>query len=111
MDIDFRKRWDQLSRDLAERFGEELDVQAILFIIGLQEIGIQQDKLSKDQKLEVMHVGVCSILEPFGYYEFEGRDQDNWPHWIAKGKIPNLNTPEQEQLIKEAILDYLLPAT
>lgn len=106
MDIEFQKKWDALNQKMIKRFGEKIDVQAILFIIGLQELGINAKKFSKDQKLEVMHVAVCTLLEPYGYYEYDGRDKDNWPHWNVKEKLPNLNTLEQEQLIKQSMIEY-----
>ena len=106
MEIEFQKKWDALLSKLNDRFEDDLDVQAILFLIGLQELGKKVEKLSKDQKLDVMHVAVCSILEPYGYYEYQGRDQDDWPHWNATKKLPKLNVKEQEYLIKSSIVDY-----
>ena len=79
MEIEFQKKWDELQLLLQKRFGEKLDVQAILFIIGLQELGLNVEKLNKNQKVEVMHIAVCALLEPFGYYTYEGRDKDGWP--------------------------------
>lgn len=106
MDIEFQKKWDGLQKKMVARFEEELDVQAILFIIGLQELGKNASKLTKDQKLEVMHIGVCTLLEPYGYYEYDGRDKDDWPHWTVSKKLPNLNTKDQEQLIKQSMVEY-----
>lgn len=107
MEIEFQKKWDSLLDRVNERFGQDMDVQAILFVIGLQELGQKVEKLSKDQKVEVMHVAVCTLLEPYGYYSFIGRDKDGWPHWETKEQLPRLSNAEQEQLIKEGILDYL----
>lgn len=106
MDIEFQKKWNGLQQKMKARFGEELDVQSILFIIGLQELGKNATKFTKDQKIEVMHVAVCSLLEPYGYYDFEGRDKDDWPHWTVSQKLPNLDTIQQEQLIKQSIVEY-----
>jgi hypothetical protein len=53
-----------------------------------------------------MHVAVCTLLEPFGYYEYEGRDADAWPHFKRIENLPPLSPPEQELLIKRAIIDY-----
>lgn len=106
MEIEFQKKWDELLRALKKRFEQDLDTQAILFLIGLQELGLTVNKLSKDQKLDVMHIAVCTLLEPYGFYEYEGRDRDDWPHWKAVKKLPRLNKLEQEGLMKKAILEY-----
>ncbi len=107
MEIEFEKKWKEVSKKINIRFGQEMDVQAILFVIGLQELGQKVEKLSKDQKVEVMHVAVCALLQPYGYYSYEGRDKDGWPHWNAESQLPRLNNQEQEQLIKQGIIDYL----
>jgi len=111
MEIEFQKKWNVLLSKLKTRFGEELDVQSILFIIGLQELGMNIDRLTKDQKVDVIHVAVCSVLEQYGYYEYEGRDRDQWPHWKAIKPLPNLKEFEQEHLIKQGILDYMVEFT
>ena len=110
MEIEFEKKWKEISKKIDLRFGQEMDVQAILFVIGLQELGQKVEKLTKDQKVEVMHVAVCALLEPYGYYSYVGRDQDGWPHWKAESKLPRLNNQEQEQLIKQGIVEYLEPS-
>ncbi len=109
MEIEFQKKWDNLLIKINKRFDGDMDVESILFVIGLQELGQNVEKLTKDQKVEVLHVAVCTLLEPYGYYEYEGRDKDGWPHWIVKKELPRLNTKEQEQLLKEGIIDYLEP--
>ena len=107
MEIEFQKKWDELLKKLNKRFDQDLDVQSILYIIGLQELGQNVEKLTKDQKVEVMHIAVCALLEPHGFYSYEGRDKDGWPHWKTVNELPRLNNSEQEQLIKEGILEYL----
>lgn len=107
MEIEFQKKWDNLFRKLKQRFDEGIDIQAILFIIGLQELGLPVEKLSKDQKVDIIHIAVCALLEPYGYYNFIGRDQDGWPHWELENKLPQLTNLEQERLIKEGIIGYL----
>ena len=100
------KEWNDLFRLLKKQFGEDLDMQGLLFLIGLQETGKTFTKLNKDQKLDVMHVAICTLLEPFGYYIFEGTDADGWPHWKNGEKLPYLKANDQEKLMKEALLDY-----
>lgn len=99
-------KWEKLMKALEPKFGGELDMQAILFIIGVQELGHGFRKLTKDQKLDVMHIAICTLLEPYGFYEYEGRDADNWPHWKATAKLPHLKPAQQHKLMQEAVIEY-----
>ena len=98
--------WKQLVEKLNKRFESDLDLQGIIFLIGLQELGLGFKKYKKDEKVNIMHIAICSWLEPYGYYEFEGKDQDGWPHYKTKENLPFLKPGEQVELMKRAILDY-----
>ena len=98
--------WQQLQNKLKERFGSEMDHDAILFMIGLQELDKPHRTYKKDEKLEIMHIGVCTVLEPYEFYEYKGRDDDDWPHWELKEKIPFLDAKSQSKLMNEALIDY-----
>ncbi len=106
MNFEFEKKWRETVSIISKNFDEQIDLQSILFLIGLQELNLRAERLSKDQKIEVIHVAICTLLEPYGYYENIGLDNDGWPHFERRKKIPNVNEKEQEQIIKEAIIDY-----
>lgn len=98
--------WQILQTKLKERFGNELDYDAILLLIGLQELGKPFKRYKKDQKIEIMHIAVCTLLEPYGFYEFQGQDEEGWPHWKLNESLPHLDSKQQNKLITEAIIDY-----
>lgn len=98
--------WQILQEKLGERFGGEMDYDAILFVIGLQELNKPYRKYKKDEKLEVMHVAICTLLEPYGFYEYAGNDEEGWPHWNLKENLPHLDAKQQNKLIIDAIVDY-----
>jgi hypothetical protein len=98
--------WKKLLAALNKRFDSDLDVESVIFLIGLQELGQGFRKYSKDQKLELMHIGICTLLEPLGFYEFKGRDEDGYPHWELKEEIPALNSAQQKAMMISCILDY-----
>ena len=106
MDYDIEIRFQKLLKKLDDRFGGGLDVQSILFLIGVQELGQGYRQFKKDEKVDLMHVAVCTVLMPTGYYVFVGRDEEGWPHFELKNPLPDLNQREQEHLMKEAILEY-----
>ena len=93
-------------KTLSVQFGDDLDLQAVLFLIGIQELGKGNVKLSKNEKLDVMHIAICTLLAPYGFYEYEGLDKDGWPHWKATEKLPALKPGQQLQLMKQAVVDY-----
>ena len=81
-------------------------MEAILFLIGMQETGFIKEKITKEQKQDLMHVAVCSLLAPSGFYELSRRDPEGWPHFIQLKPMPELNTIEQENFLKDHILLY-----
>lgn len=91
---------------IEKRFGDDIDLQGLLFIIGLQELGKGKIKLSKNEKLDVLHIAICTLLSPYGYYEYEGLDKDGWPHWKTSEKLPPLKPGQQQEIIKQAIVEY-----
>ncbi len=109
-DIQLKERWENLVQILSNQFsqGEDLDLDAIIYLIGLQEFGKIHDEFKKDQKLDLMHVAICRLLEPYGFYEFDYVDKDGWPHYTVKEQLPPLKAGEQSVLMKEAIVNYFL---
>jgi hypothetical protein len=106
MDIELDIQWNSLLKELKKKFGEEIDTESILFLIGVQELGHGYKKFSKDQKLDLMHIAICTLLSPYGYYKFIGIDEDEWPHWEATKKLPFLEGNQQRLLLKRAIIEY-----
>ncbi len=103
---DIQTRWWALEEKLMARFGKKPDMEAILFLIGVQEVGDFGTKFSKEQKQDLMHVAVCSLMSPSGYYELEMVDEEGWPHYRQLKVLPVFNFIEQENFMKDHILIY-----
>ena len=101
-----KEKWEALTQKLSKEYGEAPDLQTILFLIGVQELGKGPQKFSKDEKQDLMHIAVCRLLSTFGYYELIGLDQDGWPHWNLLKKLPPLTLKEQDLLLKQAVVEY-----
>ena len=103
---DLQARWWNLEAKLVDRFGKKPDMEAILFLIGMQETGLLQGKITKEQKQDLMHVAVCTLLSQSGYYMMEGKDEDGWPHFKQLKEIPPYQLIEQENFLKDHVLLY-----
>jgi hypothetical protein len=109
-DEQLKERWQELVKRLSTQFadGDELELDAIIYLVGVQELGQYHRKFKKDHKVDLMHIAICRLLEPYGYYEFSHFDEDGWPHYTVKEELPTLKAGEQSVLMKEAIVSYFL---
>ncbi|MBL4715849.1 MAG: hypothetical protein JKX95_04360 [Bacteroidia bacterium] len=107
MDLDnLKKSWDELLERIEQQFDVDPDIQGILFLIGVQELGQGLKTYSKAEKQDLIHIAMCKLLSQRGYYEFEGLDKDGWPHWNVVKEIPRSSIEKQEELLKELALEY-----
>lgn len=99
-------RWQQVENLLRERFGKVPDMEAILFLIGVQELGQTGRKFTKEQKQDLMHIAVCTLLSQSGYYKLEGTDADGWPHFSELKPVSGMDLEGQETFLKAHIIRY-----
>ncbi len=109
-DEQLKQRWELVTKKLSNQFadGDALDLDAIIYLIGVQELGQLDRTFKKDQKLDLMHIAICKLLMPYGYYELDFVDEEGWPHYKAKEALPFLKAGEQSVLMKEAIVNYFV---
>lgn len=99
--------WDELLDQLELLVGKRpADLNAVLFLIGIQELGKGPKRFSKEAKQDLMHIAVCRVLSQSGYYIFEGYDKDGWPQWTLAKPIPHTDLLTQENYLKEHIISY-----
>ncbi len=82
------------------------DLNGVLFLIGVQELGRGPSQFSKEEKQDLMHIAICKVLSYSGYYELQGHDADGWPHWKLIKKLPRFDLLDQEKLLKMHVLEY-----
>jgi hypothetical protein len=108
MDFETDLRFQKLITCLKPTFEMDLDLTALIYLIGLNEAGFGFREYSKQEKMDLMHVGICTLFAPAGYYAFSHRDEQNWPHFTLTQPLPPLSEKEQKHLMKEAVIDYFL---
>ena len=106
-DLDLERKWNSLLGDLESIIGKKpKDLNGVLFLIGVQELGHGTKIFSKEEKQDLMHIGICKVLSLSGYYTLEGLDKDGWPHWKLIKKLPHFDLLEQEKLLKMHVMEY-----
>lgn len=106
-DLDFERRWQALLGLLQQTIGKKpKDLNGVLFLIGVHELGKGPKTFSKEEKQDLMHIAICKVLSLAGYYQLEGLDEQGWPHWKMIKKLPHFDLLEQEKLLKMHVIEY-----
>jgi len=101
------KKWEELISRLEKQFDDEMSLKGILYLIGVQELNFGIKRYDREEKINVLHVATCKLLSNYGYYTFDSIDKDGWPHYTELKALENLSEKDQQNLIKEAIINYL----
>ena len=108
-DLDLARHWAALLKEIGTNIlggKRPKDLNSVLFLIGVQELGRGAQNFSKEEKQDLMHIGICKALSLSGFYELEGLDKDGWPHWVLVKKLPHFDLMEQENLLKTHVIEY-----
>jgi hypothetical protein len=98
--------WENLLTQIVHLFGKKPDLNGVLFMIGMQELGKGVKVFTKEEKQDLMHIAICKVLSLSGFYELEGLDEEGWPHWKLVKKPPFFDLLGQEKLLKMHVIEY-----
>lgn len=106
-DLDLERSWQVLLETIKRNIGvKPKDLNGVLFLIGVQELGGGSRIFSKEEKQDLLHIAICKVLSLAGYYTLDGLDKEGWPHWKLIKKLPHFDLLEQEKLLKMHVLEY-----
>ena len=106
-DLSSEIAWQKLLDHLESAIGKRPnDLNAVLFLVGVQELGQGIRNFTKEEKQDLMHIAICRVLSYSRFYELEGLDEEGWPHWKLVKKLPHFDLLEQEKLLKTHVLEY-----
>ena len=105
-EADFEARWETLMLEMQARFGKRPDLNALLLLIGVQELNQGVTTFTKEQKQDLMHIATCRLFGLSGHYELAHVDADGWPHYKLLHPVPFANLKEQERMLKWHVLEY-----
>ena len=93
MDYAFERDWQRLLTLMEERFGEQPDLTTMVFSVGLQEVGQGARRYKKDEKVDLMHVGVCTLSGATGTLQARGRGRRGLAPFCRGGAHPCAHAP------------------
>jgi hypothetical protein len=102
--------WQALLRYLEGKFLKRPDMNGVLFLVGLNVLGFGVEEFTKEQKQDIMHIGICELLSFAEFYEFKGRDSEGWPHYTLLRSPQGLGLAEQEAILRACAVQYFKEA-
>jgi hypothetical protein len=106
MSDELTRRWKIILAHLEKTFEGKTDLNKVLLLIGIREVGLVKDKFTKEEKVKLMHIAVCRVLSQSGFYMISGMDEEGWPHWEKVMDVPYLDVFEQEHFLRQHIVEY-----
>jgi hypothetical protein len=104
---EIKAKWLQVLDFIEQNFDKKPDLNAVLFLVGIRELGqIPEKPFSKEDKTRLMHIANCKALSYSGYYELQGINREGWPVWENVKPLPNLTLIEQENLLRQHLIEY-----
>ena len=101
------ENWDQLVLAVSKRFNVTADFDFMLFLIGLQELGEGMRPYSREEKMDLINLGKCTVLARDGYLEKNGYDEGGWPVFRENDSLQALTPSLLNYTLKRSVFDYL----
>jgi hypothetical protein len=107
LNIDADPRFARVIAFFTQLTGKEADLNGRLFLLGVNVLGQGTRPFSKEEKQDLMHIGICTILAHKGHWQLTHTDADGWPHYELGTPMPMLPLEDQEVYLENALADYL----
>jgi hypothetical protein len=100
--------WLKVQHFIKDKFGISVlpNLDTVLFLIGIQEIGKINTDYSKEDKLGITTLGMCVVLSQDGYFKQDGFDKSGWPIWKELKPFTPKDDIEEQNIFKNLVLLY-----
>lgn len=98
--------WEELCEHLGRQFGIEVDLNGVLFLVGIRERGLAFQSFTKEEKMNLINLGSCTLYLEMGLTETTGTDEEGWPLFRQKTLAPSIPEGRKHKILQECALRY-----
>ncbi len=98
--------WQELCERLGKQFELEVDLNGVLFLVGIRERGLVLQPFSKEEKMSLIRLGSCTLYQEMGLTEKTGTDEEGWPVFRQKSVAPVIPEERKIKILQECALRY-----
>lgn len=102
-----QENWDLLELEISKRFKVTADFDFMLFLIGIQELGSGMRPYERQEKMDLINLGKCTLLSRSGYLKESGNDEEGWPQFEEVKSLKSLTPSFLNYRLKQAAFEYL----
>lgn len=100
------QNWNELCDRLGDMFGMDVDLNGVLYLIGVRERGWILRKFTKYEKWSLINLGSCILYKEIGMVEDLGTDRDGWPMFREKTVLTNWTEERKQKTLQDCALRY-----
>ena len=101
------ENWDLMVLEVSKRFKVTADFDFMLFLIGIQELGQGMKPYERQEKMDLINLGKCTLLCREGYLQPKGNDEQGWPQFEEVKNLKSLTPSLINYLLKKSAFEYL----
>jgi hypothetical protein len=98
--------WIELCERLSLMFGIHVDLNGVLFLVGIRERGLTFQQFTKEEKLNLINLGSCTLYKEMGLTEITGYDAEGWPLFQQKALSPEIPEERKQKTLQDCALRY-----
>jgi hypothetical protein len=98
--------WTELCALLGKQFDLEVDLNGVLFLVGIRERGLTLQPFTKEEKLSLINLGSCTLFLEMGLLEKTGTDPEGWPTFKQKSLAPVIPEERKYKILQDCAVKY-----
>lgn len=98
--------WTELCSHLRNQFDIDIDLNGVLFLVGIRERGLTFQRFTKEEKMSLIHLGSCTLYLEMGLLEKKGIAEDGWPIFSQKALAPVIPEERKHKVLQDCALRY-----
>lgn len=100
------QNWLELCDRLESMFGIKVDLNGVLYLVGIRERGLVFQEYSKEEKFSLINLGSCTLYLEMGLTEITGTDKDGWPIFRQKAVLPEYPEERKQKILEDCAVKY-----
>ncbi len=98
--------WNDLCNRLNRMFGITIDLNGVLFLIGMRERGLSFREFTREEKMNLINLGSCTLYMEMGLTKRTGFDAEGWPVFRQHSLSAEISEERKNKTLQDCAIRY-----